>query len=224
MGMELSSAEENYLKALFHLTLESREKQTGTGKVADYLQVSPSSVNAMLKRLKIKGLVRYERYGKLQLSASGQRMALDMIRRHRLWETFLYTHLNFGWDEIHEVAEELEHIRSEKLIRELESFLGHPETDPHGDAIPAADSSYKPAAKKTLRQMEVGTCCRIVAVRDNSVAFLQYVNTLGLELSSHLKLLERRTFDDSLLIRIDKKREVSVSGKFAENVYVSPEI
>ena len=159
----------------------------------------------MLKRLKAKGLVRYQRYGKLQLSASGQRMALDMIRRHVL-ETFLYTHLNFGWDEIHEVAEELEHIRSGN-IRELESFLGHPKTDPHGDAIPAADSSYKPAAKKTLRQMEVGARCRIVAVRDNSVAFLQYVNTLGLQLSSHLELLERRTFDESLLIRIDRKRK-----------------
>lgn len=219
--MQLSSAEENYLKALFHLTIDNRENETGTNRVAEFLGVSPASVNAMLKRLKGKGLVNYERYGKLQLSDEGKGLALQMIRRHRLWETFLYRHLNFGWEEIHEVAEELEHIHSPKLIRELEAFMGNPRLDPHGDAIPAADGTYQPAEKLTLQQMEIGARCRIVAVKDGSVAFLQYVTRLGLELSSQLEVLERRTFDQSLLIRIGKGKEVNVSAKFAANVYVS---
>jgi DtxR family Mn-dependent transcriptional regulator len=219
--MSLSTAEENYLKALFQLTLENREKETGTNKVAEYLGVSPASVNAMLKRLKSKDLVSYERYGKLQLSELGQRLALDMIRRHRLWETFLYRHLNFGWEEIHEVAEELEHIHSPKLIRELEAFMGNPRLDPHGDSIPSAEGEYEPAEKRTLSQLKEGMKCRIVAVKDGSVAFLQYVSRLGLELSSELTVIEKRDFDQSLLIRIGESKEVSVSSKFASNVYVS---
>lgn len=221
--MSLSTAEENYLKAIFHLTLESRQSETGTNKVADFLNVSPSSVNSMVKKLRTKGLVGYQRYGKLHLSDSGEKLALEMIRRHRLWETFLYKHLNFGWDEIHEVAEELEHINSEKLIKELEAFLGFPKLDPHGDAIPRSDQKYEPADKLTLQQVKEGVSCRIVAVRDNSVAFLQYVSKLGLELSSQIEIVERRSFDQSLLIRIGQEKEVNVSEKFASNVYVSTE-
>lgn len=220
--MALSSAEENYLKALFHLTLESREEETGTNKVAEYLDVSPASVNAMLKRLKGKELVKHERYGKLQLSEKGKKLALEMIRKHRLWETFLYRHLNFGWEEIHQVAEELEHIRSSKLIRELEAFMGYPKVDPHGDAIPSSDGSYTPAEKRTLKQVKEGEHCRIVAVKDGSVAFLQYVSRLGLELSSTIEVLEKRSFDHSMLIRLSESgKEVSVSAKFSANVYVS---
>lgn len=220
--MSLSPAEENYLKALFHLTLESREEETGTNKVAEYLEVSPASVNAMVKRLKVKDLVIYERYGKLRLSEEGKSLAMEMIRKHRLWETFLYRHLNFGWEEIHEVAEELEHIQSAKLIRELEAFMGYPETDPHGDAIPSADGTYEPAEKLTLRQINEGERCRLVAVKDSSVAFLQYVTRLGLELSSTIEVIEKRSFDQSMLIRlIENEKQVNVSAKFAANVYVS---
>jgi DtxR family transcriptional regulator, Mn-dependent transcriptional regulator len=218
--MELSIAEENYLKALFHLTIEQKNSKAGTNQLAEYLGVSPASANAMLKRLREKELVKYERYGKLELSASGSKIAIDMIRRHRLWESFLYTHLNFGWDEIHEVAEQLEHIHSAKLISQLESFLGFPEYDPHGDAIPKADGKYKPAIKKTLASMSLGSKVRIVAVKDSSVAFLRYLNSLGLMLSSEIELKERREFDQSIQIRYEGK-EVNVSQKFAENVYVS---
>jgi len=216
---EMSSTEENYLKALFYLTVDQGETETGTNRLAAHLGVSPASVNAMLKKLKEKNLVDYERYGKLQLSQTGTNCALILLRKHRLWETFLYRHLGFGWDEIHEVAEQLEHIRSPKLIEQLDRFMGRPKTDPHGDAIPDAEGHYSPSSKKTLDDLEVGKKCRIASVRDSSVAFLQYLTELGLGLRSEIEVLERRSFDRSLVLGIDDRR-VPVSERFAQNVFI----
>jgi DtxR family Mn-dependent transcriptional regulator len=215
----LSAAEENYLKALFHLTCDLRETETGTNRLAAQLGLSPASVNAMLKKLKEKDLVEYERYGKLKLSSEGHRCALILLRKHRLWETFLYRHLGFGWDEIHEVAEQLEHIRSPKLIEELDRFMGRPRFDPHGDAIPDELGGYEPAEKKTLDSLEVGTRCRIASVRDSSAAFLQHLSELGLGLRSEMQLIERKAFDRTLVLRIEN-RTATVSERFAQNVFV----
>ena len=216
---DLSKHEEDYLKALFLLSIESDTGTAGTNALASYLNVSPASVNGMLKKLKQKGLVQYEKYSKPSLTKAGSAIAISLIRKHRLWETFLYEKMNFSWDEVHDVAEQLEHIRSEKLIRELDAFLGHPEVDPHGDAIPDASGKFKPVAKKTLAGMSEGARCRIVAVKDSSVAFLKYVTKLGLELSSEILVAEVQDFDESVSITIDD-RTVNVSRKFAENVFV----
>ena len=217
--MELTKNEEDYLKALFHLVAGSEDDKAGTNRLAEYLGVSPASVHGMLKKLKAKELVSYEKYGRLELTSLGEEHAIDLIRKHRLWETFLYQKMNFGWDEVHDVAEQLEHIRSDKLVRELDAFLGFPKFDPHGDVIPDASGKYKTQRKTTLAQMSVGTNCRIVAVKDTSVAFLKYVTKLGLELSSELTVAEIQEFDGSRSIVTDGKT-ISVSGKFAENVFV----
>jgi DtxR family Mn-dependent transcriptional regulator len=216
----LSQTEENYLKALFHLTSElSGKSEAGTNELAAALNVKPATANDMLKKLKGKKLIDYEKYGKITLTASGKKQAIAIVRKHRLWETFLYEKLGFSWDEVHEVAEQLEHIHSAKLIEQLEQFLGYPEFDPHGDAIPNAKGELKPQVRKTLSQVAVGKTCKLVAVKDNSASFLQYVVQVGLGLSSRIKVAGRQKFDGSMEIEVNGKRSI-VSERFAENVFV----
>jgi len=216
----VSHTEENYLKALFYITNETAvKKDAGTNELAVHLGVKPATVNDMLKKLKVKKLINYEKYGKITLTATGKLKAIEVIRKHRLWETFLYQKLGFTWDEVHEVAEQLEHIDSAKLIEKLDKFLGHPETDPHGDAIPNAKGELKIKYRKTLAEIQVGKKCKMIAVKDNSATFLQYVVQVGLGISSKIKVLHRAEFDAMLEIEVDGKKSV-VSQKFAENIYV----
>ena len=216
----LSQTEENYLKALFHLTSETAHKsETGTNELAATLNVKPATANDMLKKLKEKKLIYYEKYGKASLTASGKKQAIEVVRKHRLWETFLYEKLQFSWDEVHEVAEQLEHIYSPKLIEQLEKFLGYPEFDPHGDVIPNAKGELKLQARKTLSQVAVGKPCKLVAVKDNSASFLQYVVKVGLGLSSKMKVVSRQDFDGTTEIEVNGKKSI-VSQKFAENIFV----
>ena len=217
--MVLTKNEEDYLKALFRLVVESNEQQAGTNQLAEYLSVSPASVNGMLKKLKKKELVDYEKYGKLGLTKQGESAAVQLIRKHRLWETFLYRHMNFDWEEVHDVAEQLEHIQSDKLINELDRFLGFPKKDPHGEMIPDQDGHLEPKPSITLAMKAAGDHCKLVAVKDGSVAFLRYVSEIGLALSSEILVLDVREFDGSMLIRFDSQ-EVNVSRMFAENLYV----
>lgn len=217
----LSQTEENYLKALFHLTPENAEKkEAGTNELAAYLNVKPASVNDMLKKLKEKKLISYERYGKISLTTSGKKQAIEVIRKHRLWETFLYEKLEFTWDEVHEVAEQLEHINSPKLTEKLEKFLNYPEFDPHGDSIPNAKGEIKFQVRKTLAQVAIGKICRLTAVKDTSASFLQYVVKTGLGLSSKIKVLSRQEFDGTIEIEVSGKKSI-VSQKFAENIFVA---
>lgn len=216
----VSQAEENYLKALFHLTNEIQEKtEAGTNELAEILDVTPATVNNMLKKLKEKELVSYEKYGKITLTKKGRRLAVETIRKHRLWETFLYEKLNFTWDEVHEVAEQLEHIKSAKLVEQIESLLNYPETDPHGDPIPNAKGEIRFSKRKTLAEIEVGKICKLIAVKDNSSSFLQYVVKLGLGLSSKIKIVSRQEFDGSMEIEVNKVRS-SISKKVAQNLFV----
>lgn len=143
----LSYTEENYLKGLFKLTIELGDKEeAGTNEIAAHLGVKPASVNDMLKKLKDKKLIQYERYGKSSLTKEGKKRAIEIVRKHRLWETFLHEKLAFNWDEVHEVAEQLEHIQSKKLIDKLDQFLEYPSIDPHGDPIPNAKGEWPPKA------------------------------------------------------------------------------
>ncbi|MCB0608252.1 MAG: metal-dependent transcriptional regulator [Lewinellaceae bacterium] len=217
--MDLSKNEEDYLKALFYLIVESENDKTSTNQLAEYLGISPASVNGMLKKLRTKKLVDYQKYGKLHMTEQGRAIAVQLVRKHRLWETFLYDKLGFSWDEVHEVAEQLEHIQSEKLIRKLDAFLEHPSNDPHGAVIPTEEGEYRIPPKKTLAEVPAGEFCKLVSVKDSSVAFLQYVTKLGLALSSRIRVVERISFDDSLIIEFDGK-QVQVTRKFAENVFV----
>lgn len=216
----VSQTEENYLKALFHLTYETDgQTEAGTNELADYLEVKPASANDMLKKLKEKDYVSYEKYRKITLTEKGKDIAVEIVRKHRLWETFLYEKMNFTWDEVHEVAEQLEHIKSQKLVEQLERFLDFPEIDPHGDPIPNSEGEIKKIARKSLSEISVGSVCRLVAVKDGSVTFLQYVTKLGLDLSSKIKVVNRQEFDGSMEIEINNQR-FTVSQKFGNNLFV----
>jgi DtxR family Mn-dependent transcriptional regulator len=213
----LSQTEENYLKNLFNLG--GGEREVGTNELAAYLGVKPASVNDMLKKLKEKKLVDYEKYGKISLTEEGRKKAIEVVRKHRLWETFLYSTFDFTWDEVHEVAEQLEHIQSAKLVDKLDEFLNYPAYDPHGDVIPNGKGELPAIHKKTLLEEQVGHHCTMVAVKDNSAPFLQYVSKLGLGINNKLKVISRQEYDGQMEIQVNKK-VVSVSPRFAQNIIV----
>lgn len=217
--MHITKAEEDYLKALFHLSVEQELERAGTNRLADYLGVAPASVNNMLKKLKAKSLVDYEKYGKLSLTEGGKAIAVRLIRKHRLWETFLFNYLNFSWDEVHEVAEQLEHIRSPKLMAELDRFMGFPQTDPHGETIPNELGEFDLKPRTALASLKTGDICRIISVSDDSIAFLRYVSKIGLSLNIIIEIGETRAFDRSMDIEVEGITH-SVSGKFAEHIFV----
>jgi DtxR family transcriptional regulator, Mn-dependent transcriptional regulator len=216
----MTLTEENYLKALFHLSLiDMKWKAVGTNELAIQLSITPASVNNMLKKLKLKKMISYEKYGKITLTILGKKNATLIVRKHRLWETFLYKKLDFTWDEVHQVAEELEHIQSDKLIAKLDKFLNYPKFDPHGDVIPNDKGEIMMVKKTVLSEIEMGKICRVIAVKDNSTTFLQYIQSLKLELKDKIKLISRQDFDSLTVIEVNKKK-ISVSKQFCENVYV----
>lgn len=216
----LSIAEENYIKRLLYLSLENASGDgVGTNELATGLQVKPSTANDMLKKLRQKELIEYEKYGKIHLTELGKKIGLEIIRKHRLWETFLYEKLEFTWDEVHEVAEQLEHIQSEKLVEKLDKFLGFPKFDPHGDPIPNQAGEMEVLVKRMLADVAVGSSCKMVAVKDNSAVFLNYVVELGLGINNQIEVVSKQHFDDSMEILINGKIN-RVSKKFAQNIYV----
>lgn len=216
----LSLTEENYLKAVFHLT-EEAPSGTGTNDLATQLKVTPATANNMVKRLREKDFLHYEKYGKITLTDAGRKIAIGVLRKHRLWETFLYEKLDFSWDEVHEVAEQLEHIRSEKLIEKLEIFLDYPAFDPHGDPIPGADGSMPEQTTILLSDLSAGQICRVSSVKDTSPVFLQYLEQLKIGIDTRLAVMETIPFDGSLVLEIGGEK-VSVSQKLAENLLVRP--
>jgi DtxR family Mn-dependent transcriptional regulator len=215
----LSQTEENYLKSLLHLTIEDNKTEAGTNELAVFLGVKPASVNDMLKKLKEKQLVHYEKYGKISLTPEGKKKAIEVVRKHRLWETFLYEKFSFSWDEVHEVAEQLEHIQSTKLVDKLDEFLNFPSYDPHGDAIPNAKGEMPVSSKKTLNEEEIGHHCTMIAVKDNSAPFLQYVNKIGLSINNKIKVIAKHSYDELLEIEVNGKI-CSVSPRFAKNILI----
>ena len=218
--MMLSFTEENYLKTLFQITTESAIKvEAGTNEIAEHLGVKPASANDMLKRLKEKKLIKYEKYGKSALTKEGKKIAIEIVRKHRLWETFLFEKLAFSWDEVHEVAEQLEHIQSKKLIDKLDQFLNYPSHDPHGDIIPNAKGELNIQVRKTLLEETVGHRCKMVGVKDNSAAFLQYVDKLGLAINKTIKIKSKEVYDDLIEIEVNGIKN-NVSPKFAENIII----
>ncbi len=217
----LSITEENYLKAL--LKLGSRNEgadEAGINELAAHLGVKPATATDMFKKLKEKKLVDYQKYGKISLTENGRNDAMGIVRKHRLWETFLYQKLDFTWDEVHEVAEQLEHIKSPKLISKLEEYLDFPEFDPHGDPIPKANGEIAASDRVLLSDLKAGDTCIVVAVKDTSILFLKYLEQLGINIGTSLKILERVGFDGSFLVEIEGQEARNVSLKFADSLYV----
>ena len=213
---------ENYLKAIYKLAeAEPDTAGVSTNRIAAALDTRAASVTDMLRRLAEKGLLNYEKYRGVQLTAEGQRLALLTIRKHRLWEVFLVQQLGFSWDEVHEVAEELEHVQSPLLMRRLDAFLGHPTLDPHGDPIPTEDGAMRRPTTRLLADLLAGEGGTLAAVRNTSPPFLQYLAKAGLQLGTDIKVIEKVTFDNSLEISLDSARNMFISAEVSRNLFVT---
>ena len=217
----MTRAEENYIKAIYHLGGHDGTLIT-TNALASEMQTKPSSVTDMTKKLADKNLVNYKPYQGVSLSEMGIKTALSIIRKHRLWEVFLAEKLDFTWDEVHEVAEQLEHIKSEKLIDKIDELLDFPKFDPHGDPIPGKDGVFKERDKKLLSEMPIPSSGVCVGVKDTSAAFLKFLDKHHIALGHEINILEKEAFDDSLRIKIGGK-ELQISNQIATNLYVKVE-
>jgi DtxR family Mn-dependent transcriptional regulator len=211
-------SEENYLNAIYHLESGSK-KGIRTNAIAKSLETKASSVTDMIKKLSEKEVVLYIKYQGVTLTEFGRKTAANIVRKHRLWEVFLVEKLNFSWDEVHDVAEQLEHIKSPKLINQLDALLGFPTHDPHGDPIPDKEGNVNTIDKillSTLHKDESGFC---VGVNDSSSEFLRFLDKKKITLGKKITVLEKEDFDDSLSIEIDGKK-LSISKKIANNLYI----
>lgn len=216
--MNYTIAEENYIKSVYHL--QQHADLVTTNHLAEVLQTQPASVTDMLKKLLDKKLVHYERYKGVKLNAAGRKLALQIVRRHRLWEYFLVNTLHFGWDEVHEVAEQLEHITSQKLIEQLDQFLGYPRFDPHGDPIPDRQGKIAYQQRLPLSGQPHHTWLEVTAVGDESADLLDMLTHHHIQLGTRLRILRSFSFDGSLEIGIADRKSITISKTLAETVMV----
>jgi DtxR family Mn-dependent transcriptional regulator len=210
--------EENYIKAIYHLGKHGTEN-VSTNAIAQEMDTKASSVTDMVKKLAEKDLVNYRKYQGVSLTQTGVLTAVNIVRKHRLWEVFLVNKLNFSWDEVHDVAEQLEHIKSPKLIDELDAFLDFPTHDPHGDPIPDKDGHFSKLDKVKLSKVAVNTTCTCVGVDDSSSDFLKYLDKHNIALGSKIKVMATEPFDESITILIDGVH-LSVSKHVSNNLFV----
>lgn len=221
---ELSYTEENYVKTIYALSAHDKDA-VSTNALAESLDTKAASVSDMLKKLSRKNLTHYIKYKGVKLSSTGKKEALKILRKHRLWETFLVDKLKFNWDEVHEVAEQLEHIKSGYLVERLDAFLGYPEVDPHGDPIPDKDGEIKIRKKQLLSEMSNGDSAKVIGVNDSSAMFLQYLDKIGIGLGSSIQVLDKMDFDQSMEIYINNEEKILVSKEVTQNLYLSkPEV
>ena len=215
----LSFTEENHLKAIFHLSSVDNQ-DVSTNAIADSLKTKAPSVTDMLQKLSEKKLVSYKKYQGSFLTPDGRKTALNIIRKHRLWEVFLVEKLEFNWSEVHEVAEQLEHIKSKKLINELDKFLDYPTKDPHGDPIPNTAGFIKYTNRALLSELEIGDKGQFIGVKDSSSAFLKFLDKRKIALGTNIEILHIEDFDNSIHIGLDETN-LTISVKSANNIYVT---
>lgn len=212
-----SVSEENYIKAIYHL--QDGQALVSTNEIAGRMNTKASSVTDMLKKLADKNLAEYIPYKGARLTENGVRCANQIIRKHRLWEVFLVEKLDFSWDEVHEVAEQLEHIQSQKLIDQLDKHLDYPKKDPHGDPIPDSNGNYEVINKTLLSQLTKGDKGTLVGVIDTSSNFLNYLDKHNIQLGTQITVMEREDFDNSFTLQVNSKL-LQVSQQIADNLYL----
>ncbi len=215
----LTPTEENYLKAIYKLSGNEKEF-VSTSKLAETLNTSAASATDMIQRLGKKGLVHYHKYQGVSTSPSGEKAALQVIRRHRLWEVFLVQKLKFNWNEVHAIAEELEHIKSPQLIAQLDKFLAHPKYDPHGDPIPDAEGKMAPRPTTTLKMLATGDLGKVISTKDSSSDFLLFLDKLNISLGAEIELLDYFAYDGTYSVRINHGPAITLSGKVAGNIFI----
>lgn len=215
----LSYTEENYLKAIYHLS-NGGQHAVLTNELAEAMSTKPASVTDMIKKLSVKKLITYEKYYGVSITKQGKSDALSIVRKHRLWETFLVQKLNFNWDQVHEVAEQLEHIQSSLLIEKLDEFLGYPAADPHGHPIPDKHGKLHTDQQVPLGEFHGKKAATVKAVKESS-SFLQYLSKIGVYIGAKIAILEKTEFDGSVEILIDGKKKVSISKEASQNILVA---
>ena len=211
-------AEENYLKSIYHLSLN--KGNVSTNQIAASLNTKAASVSDMLKKLAEKALVNYAKYQGVTLTPIGEKIAVNIIRKHRLWEYFLVEKLNFKWDEVHEMAEEMEHISSKELIDRLDQFMDYPRHDPHGDPIPDSDGNFKQDKLVAVANAKVKVKGTISGVRDHSAAFLQYLEKQQLTIGKKITVTEIIDYDQSMIIKAEDKT-IHISREVANNLLIT---
>ncbi|MFM1781167.1 MAG: hypothetical protein RJB49_1463 [Bacteroidota bacterium] len=217
--MAISFTEENYLKVIHRLS-EATSEDISTNAVAELMQTKAASVTDMLRKLAEKGWVNYQKYQGVRLSPAGEKIALSIVRKHRLWEVFLVDKMGFNWDEVHEIAEQLEHIESDELVQKLDAYLGFPKTDPHGDPIPNKEGILPELAYLHLSDIKAGKNCILMGVAQDSAVFLQLLTKLNLSLGAKLAIMEINEFDRSFFVSINDAEPIFISHEVAKNILV----
>jgi DtxR family transcriptional regulator, Mn-dependent transcriptional regulator len=219
--LKYSASKENYLKAIYHL--QSEQNIVTTNELAAALQAKPASITDMLKKLKAEKLLIYERYKGFKLNNEGRKVAVQIIRKHRLWEYFLVKKLQFGWDEVHEMAEELEHLASKKLIDRLDAFLDFPDTDPHGDPIPDSQGKFNHQRLVSLLDLPVNKIAKVSGVASQTSEMLELLQHKHIRIGTKLEVKKKFPFDNSLELKIRNQPPITVSEQVAKNVMVKDE-
>jgi DtxR family Mn-dependent transcriptional regulator len=215
-----SFTEENYLKAIYKL-LDQDESGASTNALAGKMNTKAATVTDMLKRLAFKKLVNYTKYQGVSLTPSGKKAALAVIRKHRLWEVFLVEKLQFRWNEVHDIAEQLEHVNSDELVERLDKFLGRPKHDPHGDPIPDSQGRFASTRSYLLGSAVKGKKCIMTGVVDHDGAFLEHLDKLGFALGCHIRIDEVTAYDRSLTITLNRRKQLHLSNEVAKNILIS---
>jgi DtxR family Mn-dependent transcriptional regulator len=219
--LKYSASKENYLKTIFHLQLSSG--MVSTNALAEALQTRPASVTDMMKKLKLQKLVFYEKYRGFKLTPEGKKVALRIIRKHRLWEYFLVEKLQFDWAEVHEVAEELEHISSKKLIDRLDAFLEFPQTDPHGDPIPDSQGKFSTTRQQSLLNIPVNTPAHVSGITSQTQDMLELLQHKHIRIGTKIEIKRKFPYDNSVELKIPNKAVVTLSEQVAKNIMVKDE-
>ena len=217
--LNYSTSEENYIKAIFHL--QGSADNVTTNELANELKTKPASVTDMMKKLKVKKLLNYQPYQGFRLNNEGNKVALGIIRRHRLWEYFLAEKLKFTWDEVHEVAEDLEHVTNKKLIDKLDEYLGFPRVDPHGDPIPDANGKIEISKKICLTDLPLNITATVSSVSDQSSEILELLEHKKITIGTKLEIKRKFDFDNSMEIKIRQQPPITISEQLAKNIFVT---
>ncbi|MEP6746694.1 MAG: metal-dependent transcriptional regulator [Bacteroidota bacterium] len=216
--MKYSASKENYIKAVFHLQQE--QENVTTNALAEALQTKPASVTDMLKKLKTQKLLQYEKYRGVKLTAEGRKVAVQIIRKHRLWEFFLVEKLQFGWEEVHEIAEELEHISSKKLVDRLDAFLDFPQNDPHGDPIPDINGKMPVLQQSAVSDMPVNSAGSVSGIGDQSAEMLELLKHKNIQIGTRLEVKRKFEADGSIEIKTRGQQPVNISEHVAKNLLI----
>ena len=219
MEFQLTQTEENYLKSIYSLEISS-SKNVSTTLLAKKMKTKASSVTDMIKKLADKYFVDYEKYKGVSLTKSGNTIAVEIVRKHRLWEVFLVNKLDYNWDEVHELAEQLEHIKSYSLIDKLDKYLEFPSHDPHGDPIPDKNGNIEHHKNVMLSSIQIGDSCVVIGVKDSSSSFLKFLDNSNIGLGSTIKINSIEDFDNSMFIETNNN-SFSISHQISKNLFVN---